>query len=688
MKLPNQVTLRALTLTLILWPILWWLSLQPAVRDWDRVGTDWVMRQQGPKTAADPKVILISIDQKSLNWAKETQGLGWPWPREMYAYLLNFCHQAQTGPIALDILFTEPSIYGNHDDQALAEAIAKAQAILPMLLVDGDTVEWPADLTSPSYRISGCNQQAAKSPLPPTEAIATAVKFWCAINQKPDSDGIFRTLSPGNHVDDSFLPTLGLALYLQNRPNLKQVAQQDHQLQIGTQTFPLNEQGKLVLNYRGPGQTFNHISAADLLYAIGLAEHDPRRLAIVQQLQGAYLILGFTAPGLHDQHESPFPGKMSGPEIHATLLDNLLKGDFLRPLPAITFGLYLFLLIFSGSLMGFTIKQKRHLLLYSAPIACTILGPHVFYHHQWLVPLFSPTLALLITWMVTGFIQFFTEGNQRRQIKHAFGHYLSPAVIEELLADPTQLKLGGSRRELTILFADIADFTGLSEQLDAELLVDVLNRCFDRLTEVIIAYGGTIDKYEGDALIAFWNAPTETAGHPQKAFEAAKTCLQELEAMNPELEPLCGRALSLRIGLHCGDAIVGNMGSKARFNYTMIGDAVNLASRLEGANKFFRTKLLISETVASQLSDQTQIKPLGKIQVKGRKHPIAVYSGEMAEKAYLAAFAQYQAGDYKLALAAFEALPPDPLNARFIDWLKNKCKKDVIWPDFWVLSEK
>ena len=234
-----------------------------------------------------------------------------------------------------------------------------------------------------------------------------------------------------------------------------------------------------------------------------------------------------------------------------------------------------------------------------------------------------------MSYIITFFISYHSEGKQKRYIKEAFKQYLSPLVIEQLISNPSKLKLGGERREISIFFSDIEGFTSISEKLSPEKLTEFLNIYLSKMTDIILTSGGTIDKYEGDAIIAFWNAPAEQTNHAQKAIEAAVECQMELEKIQGELTKISGAKIKNRIGINTGFAVVGNMGSNKRFDYTMLGDSVNLASRLEGINKQFGLYTLCSEETkiqAEKFGTKLKFIEIAKVQVVGKTQAVTVFT--------------------------------------------------------------
>jgi len=292
-----------------------------------------------------------------------------------------------------------------------------------------------------------------------------------------------------------------------------------------------------------------------------------------------------------------------------------------------------------------------------------------------------------------------TEGRQKRFIKSAFRQYLSPAVIDQLIQQPDRLQLGGERRVLSIFFSDLANFTTLSESLDPEALTQLLNDYLSAMTDIIHDEGGTVDKYEGDAIIAFWNAPLTVEGHALRAVRAALRCQESLARLRPGFRERTGHDMYMRIGLNTGPAVVGNLGSHQRFDYSMLGDSVNLAARLEGANKQFGTHTMVSKATFDRVSDRIAGRELGRIAVVGRREPVTVYEPLPAEvspqhRQRLDCFVQglhlFYQGDFAAALARFRTIeaqdPPAAAYAARCRTFRESPPAD--WQGVWELTSK
>jgi adenylate cyclase len=327
-----------------------------------------------------------------------------------------------------------------------------------------------------------------------------------------------------------------------------------------------------------------------------------------------------------------------------------------------------------------------------------LFGFAAYYNGYWL-PIVVLEAALIISVVAALTGRYALEGRQKRFIKNAFSQYLSPVFIEELIRNPEKLKLGGERRVISIFFSDLQGFTGLSEKLDPEDLTAFLNHYLTAMTEIIHQEGGTVDKYEGDAIIAFWNAPLDLEDHAERAVRAGLRCLDKLEEMQPELRKWVQGEVRMRVGINTGPAVVGNMGSHDRFDYTMLGDSVNLAARLEGVNKQFGTWILISENTLQQIGNTIPVREIARVTVVGRDKPVAIYEPLSARRqaehmADLQSFTDglelFRQGNFLEAAAIFAATADrDPAakayEARCRDFTTHPPRN---WDGVWRVTEK
>ena len=619
---------------------------------------------------ASESIVLAAVDQKSLDWVAENMGIVWPWPRELFGAVIDNCRRRGARAIGFDVLFTEYSPAGVSDDAALVQAIRKAGTFaLGSVFPTNDNAQysrWPDSIPRPVLNIR--MRDKSRTVLPsypratlPISEIGNAAQVLCNVHHEADADGIYRRINPLVQFDGTHLPTLGFGVYLAAHPGIEITAEQGR-IAVAGKIIPLDQSGATMLRYRGPHQTHTSLDAAAFIrqeFQIKNGEMDPAR--VEQDLAGKYVLFGFTAPGLFDLRPSPTDGKFSGMEINATFLDNLLADDFIRSIPptrsvALVMAFTVLALLTLSLLSSLSSRIIAASCLVLLPLLVSLLGYRQGYDFT-LVPVQIAVMTALTLSLLHGYIM--TMG-QERFIRHSFKHYLSPVVIDQLLSQPERLKLGGERKELTVFFSDLQGFTRMSEGLGPEALINLLNEYLTAMTDIILEEEGTVDKFVGDAIVAFWNAPLESAGHAEKAVRAALRCQEQLQAMRQDFLARYGNELVMRIGINTGQAVVGNMGSSSRFNYTVLGDAVNLAARLEGANKYLGTRTMISQETRNKIGDHFHCRELGRIRVVGRKEPVTVFealSFTASPRKDYAAFARglhlFYAGKFQEARAEF-----------------------------------
>jgi adenylate cyclase len=675
---------------------------------------DWRTRLLARPGKATPEINLILLDQESLDWGKNENALPWPWPRETYAAVADFCRRGGAKALAFDVLFSEPSSYGVYDDESLGRAAAENGRIVGAVFsgpAQGSATRWPGGVPEPRIEVSGLEEWAAGAkpahlsfpraafPIP---ELAGNARILANTNLSPDkSDGVYRRGSLFNLFDGRVLPSEALASYLAGNPGDHSLNIRSGLLEVDGIHVPIDAEGRAILRFRGPTMTHKTYRAAAVIQSelrIREGKEPPIEPTVFRD---RYVFFGFSAPGLFDLKPSAVAGTYPGVEIHATMLDNLLSGDYMRTVsPAATVLLLLALCVGAGVAASSASGVVKGALVYILfiPLA-PALGLAAFALGWWL-QLLTLALGTLFTLVASSLVNYATEGRQKRYIKAAFKQYLSPAVIEELIAHPERLKLGGERRELSIFFSDLQGFTGLSEGLSPEELTALLNEYLSAMTDIIQEEGGTIDKYEGDAIIAFWNAPLALSDHAVRAVRSALRCQAKLAEMRPGFRARVGKEMLMRIGINSGPAVVGNMGSRTRFDYTMLGDAVNLAARLEGINKQFRTYTMVSAAVVERMCGAFPVRELSRVAVVGRREAVTVYEPmqpeEFAAKGRaLSVFAEglqaFYTGNFGEAEKVFSAISTgDPAAAAYAE----KCRELIAtppkeaWKGVWVMTSK
>ena len=616
---------------------------------------------------------LVLLDQESLDWAKEELGWGWPWPREAYAKMIDYFARADAASLAFDMIYSEPSLYGTEDDEKFAKSSKKFGRVIQTIFYENANSEptLPILTLRNSAALLGnvsssldFDRVARRSPVEPsvTGEYGLSISSYLVKNGTIDFDSIPRAWQGGmyvRYVDDlsRFVPY-----------SAKQILQSEQKIESLEKEF----------------------SESALSQKIdALSDSDPNFIPPAQ-FKDMYMFFGLYAPGLFDICATPLSATYPGVGVHLCQLDTILQQNYLRDIP---FSLTVFLILFSivgGFLLGSSISQAKisslvlkTIFAFVICIAYSVISYAVFVA-GYILPLATVTSAFFLSYILAIFEAYMTEGHQKRYLKSAFKQYLSPAVIENLIANPEKLNLGGEEREITAYFSDVQGFTSISEKLTPKELTDLLNKYLSAMTDIILAHGGTIDKYEGDAIIAFWGAPTNQADHAKRAVEAALACQKKLFEMQDELTRVTGKPFVQRIGLNTGKAVVGNMGSRSRFDYTMMGDTVNLASRLEGINKQFGTFTMCSKATmesASQHGCEYAFRPISNIAVVGKKEGVQVFVPMTSEefdstaetrKIYDEAYNLFVKGDFSEAKAKFASnAENDAPSAKFVE----KCEK-------------
>lgn len=555
-------------------------------------------------------ICFIGIDQESINVALREKNWSWPWPRTAYGQIVDFMNEGKASNVIFDVFFTEPSIYGKEDDIAFANSCKLFGKVVQTFFQNNDD-----------------NQTA----LYPIREIRKSAALIGNITSAKDSDDIIRRARFSQYYKQIEVPALGIT------PILLQANNQQEEMKKIKKQIPLLKDNTVRLRFRGNINRYAHYSAIDIIQSWEDYKNNKEPLIHPSNFENCTVFFLLYAPGLYDICSSPISKVYPGAGIHITMLDNYLQNDFIKEIPLWVNILYLLICAFSGTLIILiTKKHESSLKIIVFSIITTILIPLLIISIGYglfciniFIQIIAPLFCFAFSFLESIFFSYATEGKQRRFIKTAFTQYLSPSVINQLLINPDKLKLGGEKRRISIFFSDIQGFTTISEPLSPEQLTDLLNKYLSEMSDIILKNNGTIDKYEGDAIIAFWNAPLDTNNHELKAIETAIECQKRLDELNPEFIKISGHPLFTRIGINTGDAVVGNMGSSKRFDYTMFGDSVNLASRLEGLNKEFGTKILCtSETVTNAIKQGSslQFRLIAYAKVLGKDKSVPVYT--------------------------------------------------------------
>ncbi|MEN6623523.1 MAG: adenylate/guanylate cyclase domain-containing protein [Smithella sp.] len=690
----------AVFISIILWLTGWFYGLE--LKTWD-----WRVSKLATSGKYTDNIYLILVDQPSIDWAARENGWTWPWPRTAYGALVDFLNRGKAKSLGIDVLFTEQSSYGTSDDANFRNACLSfgKTAVATGLGYESGISTWPEGLSKPFFsdKIRGkiLNKQKLQRPFATFahQDLASGFRIFGNVDQNPDEDGIYRRMAPIRLFDNVPMPILGLATYFAAEERTDIVLSKRN-INISGHNIPLDSSGQAILNFRGKSGTHKAYSAASLIRSeIQLRKGEKPQLDPAL-FKDKYVFLGFSAKGLFDTKPVPVSSTYPGAELNATFLDNFLSGDFIKTTPRIVdICLIIFLSFSCVFILTFFQSVWKNiffsLLFAITPPAVSILA---YISGYWL-PIVIPEFAVITAITLSLVVNFATEGIQRQFIKSAFQQYLNPAVIDQIIANPEKLTLGGERRELSIFFSDLQGFTSISEALDPESLTTLLNDYLSAMTDIIHEEKGTVDKYEGDAIIAFWNAPLDVPDHAYRAVKAAIRCQEKLTELRPQYLARTGKELYMRIGINTGYAVVGNMGSKDRFDYTMLGDSVNLAARLEGVNKEFGTYTMISSATRNKAGDEFSFRELAQVAVVGKKEAVTVFEPMRTEnynqkrdvmEKFQEGLQLFYDGQFDSAHDIFQSIAlVDPAAAKYT----GKCSEmkklaPTEWDGVWVMTSK
>ncbi|MBI2602135.1 MAG: adenylate/guanylate cyclase domain-containing protein [Deltaproteobacteria bacterium] len=481
--------------------------------------------------------------------------------------------------------------------------------------------------------------------VPNISPVTASSPYHAFFSNEADSDAVMRWATLVRIIDGRLMPslTLKLAAEMLERDilvefdnigiqSIELISREDETDVLEIPIDPLGI-GRALINHRGPRETFPHISLAD-------AYDNNFDVKTREQLKDAVLLLGMTAIGINDMRPNPFDTTTDGVEVHAAALDNIVNKDLLQR-PKSIYVTELLIVLFIGLLFS-PLMIASHALVSALLTAASIVGYYFFDHYYWFnngiwAYMGVPFIEITLLFVSTTLFKYFSEEYEKRKVKGAFSLYLAPEVIDQVLDEPGQLRLGGERKKLTIFFSDVRGFTTISESLTPEQLCEFMNTYFTPMTEIILRSKGVLDKYIGDAIMAFWGAPLSLPDHADRALNSSIDMLYALDKLQREFKEKGFPHCDIGIGLNTGEVSVGNMGSNERFCYTVMGDAVNLASRLEGLTKEYGIRLILSEFTVATLSQTNHlVRDLDDIRVKGKKEPVKVYHcfrpDDLAEK--------------------------------------------------------
>ncbi|HZY10565.1 MAG TPA: adenylate/guanylate cyclase domain-containing protein [Bacteroidota bacterium] len=587
------------------------------------------------------QVIIVEISQETFKSLPEK----WPWPRSYYARLIRNLKRAGAKAVGIDIVFSSNDTRDPKNDDDFRKALKETGIVV---------LGGRFDIEENLYTVRSRTENYGNVYIDSTTNAGL-------VNARSDVDGVLRRYIPFAYdpAQDKRIPMFSLAIlnvYF-NQPSDYTVEVLDKYFEFVDRKIPRSDPTSFLVNYYGPSGTFRRMKFGDIL--------DDQEFKTVEELElgedintfddpdigylydGTFkdkiVLVGSTMPEDKDLFHVPIAegrqagdNQMYGVEIHGNVIQNVLDNYFLTPQPLAVTALIVFIISFLTFVFVErlkTIKAKNSIIIGLISIVTVLstmliffwLSVKVFIEFNYIADMTSPLLAVILSFIAGTIYNFLTERKQKVLIKGMFSQYVNPSVVDEIVSNPEKLRLGGERKELTVFFNDIENFTRISEKIPPEELVAILNEYLSAMTAILFANNGTLDKYEGDAIMAFWGAPIPQPDHALRACRTAVEMQDALGILRQTWQKEGKPKLNVRFGLNTGEVIVGNMGGVGRFDYTVIGDAVNLGARLESANKQYKTNIMISESTYKYVADQVIARELDLIVVAGKTEPIRVY---------------------------------------------------------------
>ncbi|WP_141734410.1 adenylate/guanylate cyclase domain-containing protein [Oligoflexus tunisiensis] len=726
---------------------------------------DYRLKMRGPIKGSG-HVGILAIDERSI-----AEFGRWPFSRRYYAQAFENLKNLGVRWIGFDAIFSEPERTAHEDFQPLFQSLGNDQrpanvkktlqryaAMQSQSPADRSFQQAIADFQriTLGYLYFGhpheaeLNRKPGKSPFPQlqpmvdasqimadlpqgrvlhdypelsrayglisnTPDITAAGQHFAFFSNDNDSDAINRWVTLVANVDGQLMPSLVLktAAEYMNREifavfdpfgiDTLALVSRDNPEDVLDIPIDIRGAGRMLINPLGPGGSFKHFSLVDA-YNNTFSEEEKNAL------QGSILLLGGTAAGTNDIRPNAFDPAIDGVENHAAAIDNIIQGNFMRR-PVSIYKTELLIILVVGLVFA-PLMIFSHALMSGIAVLLFVVGYYYVDKHFWFgrgiwTFIAVPCLEIIAMGFITTIYKYMTEELERKKLKGAFQHYLSPEVINQMLEHPEKMQLGGVRRDLTVLFSDVRGFTTISESLSPEKLCELMNEYFTPMTSLILRSGGVLDKYIGDAIMAFWGAPVALPQHADCAAQVALDMLRALDQVRQTFKEKQFPPIDIGIGLNTGPMSVGNMGSTERFTYTVMGDAVNLGSRLEGLTKEYGVQILISEFTQKQLTPgRFFTRDLDHIRVKGKLEPVHVFELVRPEnfrslpdlqnfiETFHAARQAYREKRWEDAIRLFNACllqrPGDKASALYVERCTQYCEQPPVdnWDGVYTFKHK
>ncbi|MBN2754912.1 MAG: adenylate/guanylate cyclase domain-containing protein [Candidatus Goldbacteria bacterium] len=560
---------------------------------------DWRFKERGIVQPTAP-VVIVAIDDSSFSEMPER----WIWPRNFYAQLISNLKSWGAKVIAFDVVYSEPTARNPKEDAEFAKAVDKAgNVVLGMAILYEETKV--GDKTTKVFPIPALKDGAYASGI---------------VHHPFDRDSSIRhsqLVKVESETGEKYLSLSmeSLGLYKGLRRNNLEIIKEENKVIWGE----INSTNQIIINYAGPAGTFTTVPFYQVYYGKNIKKN---------MFKDKIVLVGSTADILHDVFSTPFSESgysMPGVEIHANVINTLYNNSMMKRMGRFNGLALLFAIGLFTSFMIFRIKTLRGLIVvFVEVIAFIFLSRYLFDAHNYIIDLVNPLFTMVLCYSSISVYKVAVEEKENRKIKNIFSRYVSKTLVDEILKKQ-EIKLGGEVKEVSVLFSDIRGFTAMSEKMQPEEVLGVLNEYLTAMTDIVFENGGTLDKFIGDAVMAVFGSPLYDKDHAIRAVRTGWQMQKKLDELNEKWAQEGKKTLKIGVGVNSGKVVAGNMGSMRRMEYTVIGDTVNLASRLESLNKELSTSFLISENTHALVRDRIKSKMYTDIKIKGKEDHLVVY---------------------------------------------------------------
>ena len=592
-------------------------------------------------------IIIAAIDEKSIDMLGR-----WPWDRDIMADVLKKLKGLGVRIIVFDIIFSE----AEKNDTLFSKAMTDAgNVILPVFFEFDSESDIPDEefISDSSFvnvknsdKFNQYNPIGAKKITTPVSELGKSAIALGYVNTFPDDDGILRWEPLVIEYNGYLYPSITLqsAVKYLKIPNKMVILEATEGIRLGETYIPTDRFGRTLINYYGTDQTFSYFSISDILDGNIKPEdfHDK------------IVLIGATAVGIYDLRVTPFTAAMPGVEKHANVIASIIEKKFIKSAPKL---INITILLLSGLLLSLLIVRFKAFggsaITISFLFFISLLGYYLFAQKGIWINITYPILNIFFVFISVTIYNYVAEERYAKRIRAMFSSYVTEKIVNELIKNPDMAKLGGERREITVLFSDVMGFTSFSEKHAPEDVVAILNEYLGEMTDIVLKWEGTLDKFIGDAILTFWNAPMRQENHAELAIKCALNMVGRLKELQKKWQAEGKPILDCGIGINTGEVIVGNIGAeRKKMDYTVIGDHVNLGSRVESLTRKYNTHILITEFTLSKIKDlladetiwKTEVTGLEKVIVKGKERPVGIYRVESLGHGVKSRVVEYQEG--------------------------------------------